>query len=48
MIPLEFTAGDNPERITRNIRIVTDLDDAKSVELKVSGQVAAPLAAGKN
>jgi len=47
VIPLEFTAGNTPEKISNTIRIFTDLENDKSVELKVSGQVTAPLASGK-
>jgi hypothetical protein len=47
VIPLEFKAGTTPEKIPNTIRIHTDLDDSKTVELTVNGQVVAPLASGK-
>lgn len=44
LIPVQFTAGKTPGKVSGTIRIQTDLDGA-SVEVAVEGQVAAPASA---
>jgi hypothetical protein len=45
LVPLEFTAPEEPGAFACQIEIVTDMDDQKSVTFSALGKIAAPLAA---
>ncbi|REK08934.1 MAG: DUF1573 domain-containing protein [Planctomycetota bacterium] len=44
LVPVTLEAPEKPGKLACTIEIVTDLEDAKSVSLRATGQVAAPLA----
>jgi hypothetical protein len=44
LVPLTFTAGSTPGKITRKIEIITDLTEQPTAEFTAFGQVSAPLA----
>jgi len=45
VIPVTFTAGNNPGKIHRKIRIETDIG-GKKAEVTAFGQILSPLAGG--
>jgi hypothetical protein len=44
LVPVTFTAPEQPHKINQLIEIVTDLGDHKSAQLRALGQISAPLA----